>query len=158
MTKGPICEFGNASPDEVVEVEWDRAIRNCFVSDQKKKKKRFFWIWIWIWMSFLILEEQTHTWFSGRTTFSPSGVSNSWTLENNQSLAANPPTSTTCWKIQIQKKNGLKNDILKKWRVKRLTETAWCALFFCSRIALTIQSIDGWKNWATSVLKKYYCN
>ena len=44
-----------------------------------------------------------------------------------------------------------------KWYLKndeyKLTEIVLCALFFCSRFVLTIQSIDGWKNSATSDLK-----
>ena len=32
--------------------------------------------------------------------FNPRGVSNSYTLKNNQSLVVNPPTSTTCWKYR----------------------------------------------------------
>ena len=34
VAKGAICEFGNASSHEVVEVERDRAIRNGFVSEE----------------------------------------------------------------------------------------------------------------------------
>jgi hypothetical protein len=91
MDEGTICEFRNASFHEVVEVEWDRAIRNSFVSEDVSLNI----------LSFRILKK-THTWFSGQTMFSPRGVSNSHNLKNShwQSLAANPPTSTTCWKLQ----------------------------------------------------------
>ena len=48
----------------------------------------------------ILILKKTHTWFSGRTISSLWGVSNSRNLVNNQSLAANPPTSTTCWKYK----------------------------------------------------------
>ena len=51
--------------------------------------------------------KSTHTWFSGRTMLSPRGVSNSYNLVNNQSFAANPPTSTTCWKYRRRFKQHL---------------------------------------------------
>ena len=34
VAKVAICDFGNASSHEVVEIERDRAIRNSFVSEQ----------------------------------------------------------------------------------------------------------------------------
>jgi len=40
--------------------------------------------------------KRTYTWFSGRRTLSPRGVSDSRTLLYSQSLAAKPPTRTTC--------------------------------------------------------------
>ena len=135
--KGTIWDFGNASSHKVVEVERDRTIGNGFISEK-----------VFFNNSVDSIMKNTHTWFSGRTTFSPRGASKSYTLENNQSLAANPPTSTTCWRYRIWFAKWYSNS-----DVKILTEIVLCALFFCSRTASTIQSIDGWKNWATTVLK-----
>ena len=97
--------FGNAISHEVVEVEWDRAIRNSFVSENV----------FLINSVVLILKnmKNTHIWFSGRTVFSPKGVSNSYTLEYNQSLSANPPTSTT-YRRWFGKRYS-KNEIEKNW-------------------------------------------
>ena len=63
----------------------------------------------------------THTWFSGRTMFSPRGVSNSYTLENNQSLEANPPTSTTCWKHRR---------LFGNQNIERMTNNDWLRSFY----------------------------
>ena len=41
-------------------------------------------------------EERTYTWFSGRTVFSPRGLSDSRTLLYSQSLDEKLPTRTTC--------------------------------------------------------------
>ena len=39
IDEDPICDFGNTSSHEAVEVEWDRTIRNSFISEQI-----FFWV------------------------------------------------------------------------------------------------------------------
>ena len=84
----------------MVEVEWDRAIRDSFVSAEVSLNT-----------GVVLILENTHTWVSGRTIFNPRGESDSYTLENSQSLAANPPTSTTCWKCRkLIGDRYLKND------------------------------------------------
>ena len=133
--RGTICDFGNASSHKVVEVEWDRAIWNFFASE------------VFLNSRIVLISKNTHTWFSGRKVFIPREVSDSFTLVNNQLLEANPPTRTTCWKYRRWfGKIYLKNDD------SRFTENFLCAVFFWWRTAVTIQSTDGWKNWAISDL------
>ena len=101
----------------------------------RSRQKRHMWLWkrefsrsgrgrmrsshpkqLCFWRSFwtiliIVLCLNTHTWFSGRKMSNPWGVSELYTSENNQSLAANPPTSTTCWKYRRCFGNRyLKND------------------------------------------------
>jgi len=81
--------------------------------------------------------------------FSPSGVNASCTLLNSQSLAAKPPTRTTCWI-----RENVTNIAHRYAQGKKLTDIVLWALFLWSNTALTMQFTEGSKNEATSVLNE----
>jgi hypothetical protein len=72
IAKVPVCNLGHSSSHEVVKVERDGTIGYCFVSVGKEKSQ----------MRIMVTNNDTNTWFSGRTTFKPEGVSAACTLLN----------------------------------------------------------------------------
>jgi len=75
--------------------------------------------------------------------FRPCGSNFWWTSLNNQSLAANPPTRTTCWNAKFKTKGTQEKQ-------SRHTEIGLWAFLHCSNTAFTMHSTEGSKKLATS--------
>ncbi len=126
-----VSDFRNPSPYKAVKVEWDSSVGYSFVARGRVRLSRE-------------RNTQSYTWLSGRMTFKSLSPSWAWTLVYSQSLAAKPPTRTTCWGLARQEKSqGVR---------RQHTAIDLCAFVFCSKTALAMQWTDGWKNIATSEL------
>lgn len=87
----PIIMFGHPDSNKVIEKERHSAIGHGFVTDPEKDIQLF-----WAWNRW-----NTHTWLSGRLNFRPNGSKVSFSCENSQSLAANPPTRKTDCNLSV---------------------------------------------------------
>jgi len=97
-----------------------------------------------------------YIWFCGRTTLRPCWFNDKRTHSKSQSLADRPPTKTTCCERQVKEVRQLSiffpNDCKPEGA---LTETLFWAVRHCSSTAWVIQSMDGLKNFSTSVLRSW---
>lgn len=89
-----IGNLRDSTSNVVVEIERDRSIRHGLIPTTARCSSS----------EGANIVHATHTWFSGRMTTRSLLVKVDLTLSNSQSLAANPPTRTTClWQIRKQK-------------------------------------------------------
>jgi len=132
VRESSVGKLGDSSAYKAVMIEWQGAIRHGLNPESKVRTR------------LISRDAVTNTWCSGRVIFMLCGRSFSWTLLNNQSLAANPPTRTTCLNA-----SSIQRDTMEEKKYRRTDIGLWAILHW-SNTALTIHSIEASKNVATS--------